>query len=34
MLSLLVKGRVIVVPPRGKKVSEGVDMQAFYKQML
>ena len=27
-------GRVIVVPPRGKKVPEGVDMQAFYKQML
>ena len=27
-------GRVTVVPPRGKKVPEGVDMLAFYKQML
>ena len=27
-------GRVIIVPPRGKKVPEGVDMLAFYKQML
>ena len=26
--------RVIIVPPRGKKVPEGVDMLAFYKQML
>ena len=26
--------RVIIIPPRGKKVPEGVDMLAFYKQML
>ena len=24
-------GRVIVIPPRGKKVPEGEDMLAFYK---
>ena len=28
------RGRVIIVPPRGKKVPEGVDVLAFYKQML
>ena len=27
-------GRVIIVPPRGKNVPEGLDMLAFYKQML
>ena len=27
-------GRVTVIPPRDKKVPEGVDMLAFYKQML
>ena len=27
-------GRVIIVQPRGKKVPEGVEMLAFYKQML
>ena len=27
-------GRVIIVPPRGKKVPEGVDMLAINKQML
>ena len=27
-------GRVIGIPPRGKKVPEGEDMLAFYKQML
>ena len=26
-------GRVIVIPPRGKKVPEGEDMLAFYKPM-
>ena len=25
---------IILVPPRGKKVPEGVDMLAFYKKML
>ena len=27
-------GRVTVIPSRGKKVPDGVDMLAFYKQML